>query len=958
MTSDRCQRVDQLYRAALALDPDQRAAFLAEVCGSDYELRREVESLLKANKQVRCPAPVLEIAAGLRAQQENTPLIGRSLGHYRVMSLIGVGGMGEVYLAMDTKLRREVALKVIPSAGVGDPELMARHRREARILASLAHKNIAAIHGLEESVEANFLVLELIKGETLADRLARAGPMPGTEAYPIALQIAEALEYAHQNGVTHRDIKPANIKLTPKGEVKVLDFGLAKVFRGEKAGVDLSELTTQIVASTSEGQIVGTPPYMSPEQVRGEGVGTQTDIWAFGCTLYELLTARRAFEGKTPSDTLAAVLDREPDWRTLPPTTPENIRRLLRRCLHKDPAHRLHDISDARIEIEDGDAEPAAEGPTTGGPAEGLPKARRLALAGLTVLAVIAVTLGLWRWWFAPQVTDPARSLRMSVTLPEGVTVTRGPGFRSSSLALSPDGSTLVIAGTRGDSLQLYERPLNRIEAIPLAGAEGGSSPFFSPDGAWIGFFADGRLKRVPAGGGIAVDIALLPGYPAAGYPDGASWGPDNRIVFGSGARSPLYTVSARGGEVEAVTTIEAGELDHSRPEILSDGQTLLFDSDGWVCALDLASGRRAKLVRGLAPRYAATGHLILIRGTALLAAPFDSSRLELTGPVVPLIEGVAVAGADMHYSVSANGTLVYLAAAGEHELVMVESDGSEQIVMAERRWFENPQFSPDGRQVAVASARRSGEPVDLWIYDVETGSASRFTFDGGRAPVWTPDGAGVTFSHLGERQGIYTKAVDGRGGAQPVLEVDEFHWLIGWTPDARTLVFGVMEDIAGDRLSRSSIVAFSGGEKHRLVGPGNVWGGRLSPDGRWLAYYSLESGRFEVAVTAFPSGGTRWLISQDDGRDPSWAPDGTEVYYRSGDRLMAARIDTAAGIRVVSRRTVVEPFSPPLYDDYDIHPDGRALVLVRPTGQPRRGDVTVILNWFEELGRKVPSGR
>lgn len=565
----------------------------------------------------------------------------------------------------------------------------------------------------------------------------------------------------------------------------------------------------------------------------------------------------------------------------------------------------------------------------------------------------------------------------MNVSLPPGVSVTRGTGLAGSSLAISPNGRMLVIAGTEEESERLYLRSLDRFEVTPMAGTRGGLggglSPFFSPDGAWIGFFADGRLKRIPSKGGTAVNIVVVPGYPA-----GASWGPDNHIVFGAGARSGLFVVDPGGGRAEPFTTLQEGEYSHRHPEYLPDGSVLLFDSGDWIHALNLESGERLPLVEGSNPHYLTTGHLVFTRGTSLLAAQFDTIGLKLTSPPVSLADVLG----GLHFTVSRNGTLAYVPALNAHTLVLAGADGFEKIITEQRRMFQNPQFSPDGRFIAVATTRRTSEMADIWVHDVENGNASRLTFDGGRAPVWSPNGSDITYSHInelqsiirlpqelqpenngtslqsGKQQGIYMKPVDGRGNAELLLTVEEFHWLVGWTPDARTLLYGKLEGERDDGSSPSSIMALTDGKSRYIVEPGDVWGGRLSPDGRWLAYYSRESGRFEVYVIPYPEGETRWLIAEDGARDPSWSPDGSEIYYRSGNRLMAAKIDTMSGIRVMSRRIVVEPFLPPLYDDYDIHPDGRTLVLVRSAGNREVRDVNMVLNWFTELNNLIPQER
>ena len=874
---------------------------------------------------------------------------GSRLGVYEVTALIGRGGMGAVYRAHDPRLGRDVAIKVLPESIASNPESTARFEREARVLASLNHPHIAAIYGLEETSgpddsSAKALVLELVDGPTLADRLA-TGPLSVAEALRLARQVADALEAAHDRGIVHRDLKPANIKVTSDGTAKVLDFGLAKLVAHDS---DDSESAT--VTGTHAGLILGTPRYMSPEQARGHAVDKRTDIWSFGCVLYEMLTGRRTFPGDTLSDSIAATLTLDPDWRLLPEATPASIRTLLQRCLEKDPRQRLRDIGDARIELDaaigsrDGSAS-RTEGDQTPGSAGNPPVwRRRQGLIGGAV-TLIALTFAA-ATWLGTREAAPADAVRVTALLPPGVSVTRGPG-KLQSLALSPDGRTLVIAGSDAKGQRLYERMLDRLQARALAGTEGGSAPFFSPDGAWIGFFADRRLKRVPAGGGAAVDICATAGYPA-----GASWGTDYRIVFATGFHSPIWRVQSGGGTPEPLTKPASGH-GHSFPEIMPDGRTLLFNERGSIEAVDLASQRRTTLVRGMAPRYLASGHLLLTRGTTLLAVPFDPARLELKGQVVPVLEDVAAERAigAAHLAVSPAGTLAYVPATSTYALVIVEPDGSERV-LSEHVLLQNPQFSPSGKQLVVAAAGRSDESSDLWVHDLEKAiPAFKLTTEGGRAPVWTPDGAAITYSQPGKGGGIYTKPTDGRGVAQLVASVPTFHWLVGWTPQ-RTLAYGMMESAAADGVSRSSILAIEGGQARRVVGPGDTWGGRLSPDGRWLAYYSLDAGYFEVYVTPFPDTGSRQLIAE--GTDPVWSPDGSEIYYRNGSRLMAARLDKASGIRVLSQRLVIEPFMPPLYDDYAIHPNGRTLALVRPAGGAFGNEVTLVLNWLADFRRLV----
>jgi serine/threonine-protein kinase len=564
-------------------------------------------------------------------------------------------------------------------------------------------------------------------------------------------------------------------------------------------------------------------------------------------------------------------------------------------------------------------------------------------------LAAMAIAVAALTWW-RPRGETPNEPVYMTALLPSGVTVTQGPG-RLLSLALSPDGRTLVIAGSDANGQRLYQRTLGRMQVVALDGTEGASSPFFSPDGAWIGFFADRRLKRVPVGGGASVDIA-----PAVGYPAGASWGPDNRIVFACGYLSPLRVVAAGGGTPAALTTVDSG-AGHRFPEILPDGRTLLFNKGNVVHALDLVSRRESRLERGLAPRYLAEGLVMISRGTTLLAAPFDTGRHQFTGPVAPVAEGVAVGGASgaaPHVAISRNGTLAFVPAAATYVLVLVSPDGSQRF-LTEDPVLQNPQFSPQGNRLVVSRSRRPGEEPDLWIYDVTSAApGSKLTVDGGRAPVWTTDGKSIAYSRPtpDPESGIYVRPADGRGRPTEVVRLRNFHWLVGWSP-SRSLVYGTMEDAASDGVSRSSILALENGKARRLVGPGDTWGGRLSPDGRWLAYYSLESGYFEVYVTPFTDPGARHLIAE--GTDPVWSPDGTEVYFRSGSRLMAARVETTPAVRVLSRRLVIEPFMPPLFDDYAIHRDGRTLALVRPAGAAASGrEITLVLNWLTDVRQRM----
>ena len=856
-------------------------------------------------------------------------------GRYTFERELGRGGMAIVYLARDIRHSRPVAVKVL-NQELGQALGAERFLREIDIAARLSHPHIVPLLDSGEADGRLFYAMSLVDGESLRQRLDRERQLPVEDALEITRQAASALAYAHSRGVVHRDVKPENILLSG-GEVMVADFGIA---RAVTAAAD--------ARITESGLALGTPHYMSPEQAAGErDVDARTDIYALGTVLYEMLAGEPPFTGATAQAITARKLSSPaPDITQTRPTVPAGVRDAIGRALAQVPADRFATVTQFADALRLATTRQTFQ--TEAAPSAAR-RGRRVPWLILGAAAVLVAALALGRW-IARREGEPPAVVRMVAALPEGVRVTRGPGYGSSALALSPDGRTLVIAGTSATGQQLYQRPLDRLEATPVPGTEGGWGPFFSPDGAWIGFFANGRLRRVPATGGGVVDITAMKEFLA-----GASWGSDDRIVFGSGPGAPLHSVRPSGGDAEPLTRLERGEYSHVRPDLLPGERILVFESGESVHALDLPSGRRTEVTMGSSPRYAASGHLLFGRGNALLAAPFDAGRLELTGPAVPIVANVERDGArQFQFAISESGSLAYLPGAKAQNLLLIGADGTERALEEKLLAFENPQFSPDSRRLAVAASPRPGEPTEIWVYDLRTGAASRLTFDNGRAPVWTPDGSAITYSKLGDRQGIYVKAADGRGEAEQLIALTEFHWLIGWTPDRRTLAYGVMER-AGEGPAMSSIMALTNGAPRRVVGPGPIWGGRLSPDGRWLIYYALERGHFQVYVTTFPDGGARWLISEEGGRDPTWGPDGGTVYYRSGDRLIAARIDTTGGLRVLDRRVALTPFSPPLFDDYDVHSDNRSIVMVRSREYSGR-DVVVVLNWLTELER--PKGQ
>ncbi|MGH9257715.1 MAG: protein kinase domain-containing protein, partial [Vicinamibacterales bacterium] len=670
MTPERWRQVTAVFHAARSRDAAARAKYLDDACVGDRALRDEVDAMLAAHHD---PGGFGDRPASLSIDERPRLDTGAMVGPYRVDRLIGAGGMGEVYRARDTKLGRDVAIKILPSAFTADPERLARFEREARVLATLNHPHIGAIYGFEEANGIRALILELVEGSTLADRIAQ-GPLPLDSALPIARQIAEALEAAHEKGIVHRDLKPANIKITQAGVVKVLDFGLAKIYVGDSAGPDLLHAPS-ITAGTREGMILGTPAYMSPEQARGQAVDKRTDIWAFGCVLYEMLTGRAAFPGDTMSDTIAAILEREPDWTALPGSTPPKVRDLVQRCVRKDPKRRLHDIADARIELDaagTGGLDQHAIGSTTSARHASRRLVWMIAAASTTALVAALVVGSVLYLQRAP--AEDTLAYRSSIPLPTGITL---PAFLSANarFALSPDGRRLAFVGGEAGGVtgRLWVQSLDGLSARPLAGTEGAAVPFWSPDSQFIGFFAGGKVKRIDAAGGPPLILADYPGGTG-----GATWSRNGVILFatlGDGDGNPLRRISASGGAPSAATTlsVDSGETRHAFPFFLPDGRHFLYLAIGsktagpsspngiYVTAVD--SHDRKLIVPGGSSAMYAQGYLFFLREQTLMAQPFDVESLELTGDAVPIAERVIIGGRTGTaggFSVSETGALAY----------------------------------------------------------------------------------------------------------------------------------------------------------------------------------------------------------------------------------------------------------------------------------------------------------
>jgi serine/threonine-protein kinase len=973
------QHVERLYHAALARAEGERAEFLREVCGTDEALRREVESLLayadSAEAFMHAPAIGALSRASIQSDTTARPLIGQRLGPYEIESFLGAGGMGEVYRARDLTLGRDVAIKILPSLFTADADRRARFEREARLLAALNHPHIGAIYGFEHREGIHGLILEFVAGQTLAERL-RAGPMPVRETLTIARQIAEALEAAHEKGIVHRDLKPANITITRDGVVKVLDFGLAKASPDESAH-DLTRSPT-LTGGTREGVILGTAPYMSPEQARGKFVDKRTDIWAFGCVVWEMLTGRVAFPGETVSDTIAAILEHEPSWSLLPSGTPAGLTRLLQRCLEKDPKRRLHDIADARIEIDD-----ALEAPAATAPAQGRAPERRLRIALEALAVVLGIALGAWagvRWWridIAPPILPPAR---LMITVPPGLVVERG---RFTSVALSPDGNLLVYAaGLRGGQTRLYLRRLDELDARAIPATDGANTPLFSPDGRWLAFYADGSIKKMSLAGGVPLTITESPAVSSA------SW-VGNSIVFATTlASSGLWLVSADGGEPVQVTTLKEGDAQHGYPQILPGGTHVLFSvlrPTGWQLAVLALADRQWRLIGngrviGEGARLLPTGHVVSARSGGLIATPFNPSSHELAAASIPLLERIETSRfGGVYFAVAADtGSLVYLPAssgAASRRLLRVDRDGRATPLLDAHIAFEHPAMSPDGKQVAVTVASETGS--DIWLIDLERRTRVRFTTGNTSAfPVWAPNGSRLAYQSTAPGPwNLYWRPLDRSGEGQPLLAGSGSQPGV-WAKAGMSLLPGTLPTLSGANpqfptswTPDGSVLAFherkpNGERDIWIVGPDgdatpflltefDERSPKFSPDGKWLTYVSNESGRDEVYVQPFPGPGPKWLVSTDGGVDPLWSKDGRELFYRQDDQMMVVSITSSAATfsavrsrRLFDARFDAEDNGP----NYDVSRDGTWFVMPRSELARAPDELHLVFNWFSEI--------
>jgi Tol biopolymer transport system component len=973
MTRDRWHRIETVCHSALAQPEHARAAFLATACGNDGALRQEVESLLAQERDAAgfmSASPVNGIASAMVEQPRGT-LIGRRLGSYTFRALLGVGGMGEVYRAHDEALGRDVAIKVLPPAFTADPLRRARLTREARILATLNHPHIGAIYGVVEGDGVRGLVLELVEGETLSQRLRR-GAMTADKVLPVARHIADALEAAHEHGIIHCDLTPTNISITPDGVVKVLDFGLARLIEPLGADSDVAPRSsteppavTSPAAITGGGVMHGTAAYMAPEQAMGRLPDTRSDVWSFGCVLFEMLTGARAFRGENIAETLAAVIHAEPDWEALPADVPPALRLLLTKSLVKDRTYRLSGVSAVQFLLTHGvQLGLTPDALVLQPPAHVRPRWRRAAPYVLGVV-VLAVATGYF-FRMTPTGQAPLLVSRFAVLLGPNDQFTN-PGRHL--VAVSSDGKRIAYAANN----RLYLRALDQINASALRGIDGAGTasprnPFFSPDGQWIGFWAGGQMKKMAVSGGAAVPLT------SAQNPHGASWSQDNTILYGQGAGG-VWRVSADGRRPERIVEVASGQLAHG-PQLLPGGRAVLFTlSEGegrWdqaqIVVQVLDTGVRHVVVNGgTDARYLRTGHLVYAQRGTLMAVRFDARSYQVAGSAVPVVEGVSQPGVigAVQFSVADSGALVYVPAdvssAPLATLAWVDREGRESSIPAPPRGYRYARLSPDGTSIALDLAE---ENRDIWVWDLVRTTLTRLTSDPAidQNPIWTDRGRSLLFSSSrdGGVANLYRQRADGTGPVERLTKSTGQQFPTAVTPDETRAI--LMEPGQGD------VMVLGLAPPHHLERvartPFSERNGVVSPDGNWLAYSADDSGRPEIYVRRFPTpDAARWQVSTGGGVQPLWSRGGGELFFRAlTGALMFASVHSGSAWSV-SRPAVLFDARPYLLGTttfartYDVAPgDSRFLFIKQGPLEPGASpQIIVVQNWFDELNRRAP---
>jgi serine/threonine protein kinase/Tol biopolymer transport system component len=924
---------------------------------------------------------------------------GTKLGPYEIVSPLGVGGMGEVYRARDSKLGREVALKVIAPEFAHDEQRMARFQREAQVLASLNHAHIASIYGFEDSAGVSALVMELVEGPTLAERI-REGAIPVDEALPIARQIAEALECAHERGIIHRDLKPANIKLTRDGNVKVLDFGLAKALQDDVSGSDISNSPTLTMGSTKAGIILGTAAYMSPEQAKGKAADRRADIWSFGVVLYEMLSGEQAFGGETVSDSLAAVIKDTPDWTQLPAATPARIRELIQRCLQKDPKQRLQAIGDARIALDEAISGSSLSGSGISGISAIDNRAREIAaplqpvtspwLRLLPWLVAAALAIGLIATLITmrqPSQSSAQRAVALALPLPPDqiLDLANGP-----AVVISPDASRIAFVTMEPGASEgrLFVRDMDKDAPVQLEGAGLAAAPFFSPDSQWIGYFGDGKLKKVSVHGGTPMVLAEVTGN------RGGDWGDDGTIVFPEQFTSPLFRVPVVGGKVEPLTHLDTarGEITHRWPQILPGGQALIFtastDNNFFAHAsVEVAAFKdgapKVLVENAYFGRYLPGGYLAYVAQGTVFVAPFDAKTLKLTGTAIPVLQRVAsdLSNGGAQFSISRSGTVIFSAGkAGDQNLniSLIDRKGNATVLLKDQADASSPRFSPDGKRIVFQKGLGG-----LWIYDIARAMTSPVSLESSASyPVWTPDGQHLTYSRphtSGQSRkgdGIYWRRADGSGKEEALTPDNVFNaYPSSWSPDGRTLAF---ERLSPDDGSCCEIWTLTVDENGKPAEPralmdkrSNANGGfdvtvdypTFSPDGHWLAYMAEQSGAPQVFVVPYPGPGGKWQVSSQMGWEPRWSKSGHEILYATSNQMISVPYTVENGAFQVGKPEVLfqDRFELRVpFPSFDVSADAQHFVMFQSSSGRSLGNTlpTVILNWMSQVRAQVAAAQ
>jgi eukaryotic-like serine/threonine-protein kinase len=888
---------------------------------------------------------------------------GTLLGPYRITAPLGAGGMGEVYRAKDTRLERTVAIKILPPQLSNDPVRKQRFEREAKTISSLNHPNICVLYDVGHQDGTDYLVMECVEGETLAKRLEK-GPLPLEQVLKYGAQIADALDKAHRAGIVHRDLKPGNIMLTPTG-VKLLDFGLAKPVAPLASAATLTAESPRSLV-TEQGTVVGTFQYMSPEQVEGKEVDARSDIFSLGAVLYEMVTGNRAFEGKSQLSVASAILEREPaPISSIKPMTPPALDHVIRKCLAKATEERWQTARDLALELRW-----IAEAPTTMRvPAAGIKSARLWMTTTFVLLfAVSVITAAYFKRSRNPQYGSGKRVvIRLSGGAPLALARLAPLGIGRTSFALSRNGTHLVYVADLGETSQLYVRPLDQLQASPISGTQGAYGPFFSPDGGWVGFFAENKLKKISLQGGDPVVLC------EARTPHGGSWGPDDTIVFSDEEGDKLIQVPANGGQARAVrvsgieiSSLGSRELRFYSPQILPGGKWVLVSipvSADWgfarIAALSFETGELEYLIDGgTSPYYVPTGHLVFTRGKTLMAAPFDLAHRKVTGAAVALLDGVKTeAWGAAQFAVSDEGTLVYLpgAAGWIGKLVWVDRKGVAAPLPLPAQAYGVLKLSPDGQRLA---AQIGGATDDLWVYEIARGTFTRLTTEGSNSrPIWNPDGKRVTFESSRERAfSIAQRFADGSGVEERLLS-NEYSLSPGsWSPDGSVLAFSESTP-AGNGDLRILPMNTDRTPRPFVQTHWTEWGPGFSPDGHWIAYTSDESGRSEVYVLPYPGPGGKWQVSTEGGEEPRWSQTG-ELFYRNATKWMAVRVHTSPVFSIEKPQIMFEGnYINVMGIEYDVAPDGKHFIMIQanePKSPPT--ELNVVINWFNELKRQVPT--